>query len=105
MPNLTRTAGPGHDSLALTADLELRLIPVVRADSGAVTHVEIRLFRRVPSELAGAAFLPTAAGFRLPLQRIPEFIARLSLLAEAANLLEQAQRAAGAVVTPTERAS
>ena len=60
--------------IQLAIDLQL-----VVMDEGDGT-VDLRLYRRSPAEVGMDAFLPTAAGFKLPQDRIPDLTAALDHL-------------------------
>lgn len=83
MPNLTpRSRTFKTASLELAPRLEIRIAPLVTVDRDEVTHLDVRLFRRVASEL-GADAVMTAGGFKVPLAQVAEFAGKLLEVARA----------------------
>lgn len=60
--------------------LELWAQVVTHAGSGRPVGIDLRLYRRVSSEHAAAAFSMTAAGFRVPFGAVPELLHKLAVL-------------------------
>lgn len=76
-------AGPASATITLNDRLELRAEVVVHEGDGHPIGVDVRLYRRVPSDLAAGMFSPTGAGFRLPVDRVEELCGQLLALAKA----------------------
>jgi hypothetical protein len=58
--------------LHIGVDVQLRIEPTAEGS------VDLRLFRRSPSEVSADGFHSTQAGLRVPLHRVPEVVAALA---------------------------
>lgn len=82
-PQLSGEAGVlTRATVQLTRDLELRIAPVAALSGDSFTHVDLRLYRRIPDQHAGEAF-QTAGGFRVPLRQVEEVAGKLLAVARA----------------------
>lgn len=73
---------PTSATVPLTRDLELRIAPVAALAGDGFTHIDLRLFRRIPDQHAGEAF-QTAGGFRVPLRQVDEVAGKLLAVTRA----------------------
>ena len=96
MTNVQPIGRPSNSALALTETLDLRSAVIVHPESGAPTHIECRLWRAAPADAEPDRMLPTAAGFRVPLRVVPDFLDQVRAL-EAAALVAGAPDAASKV--------
>lgn len=64
-----RTIEFSPQTLSLSESVELRLTPFVTGRA-RVRSVELRLYRKADIPGAGAAFLPTSAGFLVPVNEV-----------------------------------
>lgn len=85
--NLQSSSQLSNASVALSQDgaLELRITPVCGSDDSRVTHLDLRLFRRVSTDLGAGVYGQTAAGFRIPLRSVPEVVGKLFALTKEAE--------------------
>lgn len=69
-------------SVELTRELELRIAPIAAIERGGFTHLDLRLYRRIPDVHCTDAF-QTVGGFRIPLRQVGEVVGKILAVAKA----------------------